>query len=229
MALVSIVTPVYNSAATILETLRSVMAQTHSNWELHIVADEGTRDETPRIVESFQDSRIHWHRIAGRGVAKARNFGMEQSRGRWLAFLDADDIWLPEKLARQIEFMESNKALLSCHSYRRLRSHTQVVGRAQHPPLLQDYKSLLLNNRLAFFTALIDRTRLSVPSFQEHPQEDWIFWLELTRSGVKCHGLQEVLGFYRVLPSSRSARDPRLRSRWRILRDREALGFFHAV
>lgn len=226
MSLVSIVTPVYNSEKTILETLQSVQTQSHTDWEMHLVCDEGTKDRTEDVIRAQKDPRIHFHKISGRGVARARNFGMQQAKGHWLAFLDADDLWLPEKLSTQISWMEANHCAFSCHGYRRIRDGQ--TGREILPPREQSYNQVLLNNRIGFFTALLDRTRVQLPQFQEHPQEDWIFWLDLLKTRVSCRGLQQDLGRYRIVATSRSQRDPRLRSRWRILREREQLNLLQA-
>ena len=106
--LVSIITPVYNCAKFIAETINSVIAQTYINWEL-IIVDDCSTDDTENIVRSFQDQRIHYYQnVVNSGAAVSRNRALREAKGRWIAFLDSDDLWLPNKLDRQIKFMMDN-------------------------------------------------------------------------------------------------------------------------
>ena len=109
--LVSIIMPAFNSARYICESIDSVLAQTYAEWELWVV-DDGSTDNTAEVVKKFKDRRIHYVKQAtNKGVAAARNLGIEKSRGRFLAFLDSDDIWLPEKLEKQLAFMNRKNAV----------------------------------------------------------------------------------------------------------------------
>ena len=106
--LVSIITPVYNCAKFIAETINSVIAQTYINWEL-IIVDDCSTDDTENVVRSFQDQRIHYYKnVENSGAAISRNRALREAKGRWIAFLDSDDLWLPNKLDRQIKFMMDN-------------------------------------------------------------------------------------------------------------------------
>ena len=222
--LVSVIIAAYNSRQTLPSTLKSLQSQTYQSWEAHVVFDEGTQDGSDLLAQetSRQDPRIHVHRISGRGVAKARNWGLEYAQGTWCAFLDADDLWLPHKLEQQVNFMKANKIQASCTGYRRFNSDR--TGKLILPPFEQSYGDILKDNRIGFSTSMFGRKSLKVPKLEERPQEDFIFWLDLLRwNQISCFGLQEDLVRYRVLPVSRSTRDPRLRSRWQILRHRESL------
>lgn len=102
--MVSVIIPAYKAAQYIAETLRSVQAQTHENWEIWVI-DDGSPDDLGAIVQTFcaQDPRIHYHRQANAGVSKARNQGYQLAKGEYLAFLDADDVWLPDNLSTKLE------------------------------------------------------------------------------------------------------------------------------
>ena len=106
--LVSIIMPSYNTGDCIADTIRSVQAQTYENWEL-IIVDDCSTDDTDQVVAGFDDSRIRYFKIeVNSGAAISRNRALREAKGRWIAFLDSDDLWLPEKLERQIAFMQEN-------------------------------------------------------------------------------------------------------------------------
>lgn len=130
MELVSIITPTYNCGRFIAETIRSVQAQTYTNWEMLIVDDCST-DDTEAIVNQFiaNDPRIHYLRNKqNSGAALTRNYGLREARGRWIAFLDSDDLWLPTKLERQIQFMEQNNYAFTYHEYEEIDEESQRLG-----------------------------------------------------------------------------------------------------
>lgn len=117
--LVSIITPTYNCGRFISETIESVLAQTYGNWEMLII-DDCSSDNTREIVETYtqKDARIKYHCLeANSGAAIARNTGLKMAKGRWIAFLDSDDLWAPGKLDRQLDFMISNDYAFSYHEY----------------------------------------------------------------------------------------------------------------
>ena len=128
--LVSIITPTYNCARFIAETIECVQAQTHSNWEMLIV-DDCSSDSTKEIVEGYQknDARIQYHCLThNSGAAEARNEALRQARGRWIAFLDSDDLWNKDKLEKQIRFMESNAYLFSYTEYQEIDEEDRPMG-----------------------------------------------------------------------------------------------------
>ena len=126
--LVSIVMPSYNCGRFVRETIESVLAQTYSNWELLFVDDCST-DDTQAIVQSFEDSRIHYFRNeTNSGAAVSRNRALREAKGRWIAFLDSDDLWLPEKLEHQIQFMDKNGYHFSYHEYDEINEASQPIG-----------------------------------------------------------------------------------------------------
>ena len=126
--LVSIITPTYNCGRFIAETIESVLAQTYRNWEM-IIVDDCSTDDTSEVVGRYSDSRIRYHCLdRNSGASVARNTALKMARGRWIAFLDSDDLWLPDKLERQIKFMEENNYSFSYHRYGEIDEDGNPLG-----------------------------------------------------------------------------------------------------
>ena len=126
--LVSVIMPTYNCGRFIKESIDSVLAQTYENWELLIVDDYST-DETETIVSTYNDQRIHYLRnTSNMGAALTRNKAIREAKGRYIAFLDADDLWLPEKLARQVAFMEEHHYAFTYHNYTEIDEDSKPLG-----------------------------------------------------------------------------------------------------
>jgi teichuronic acid biosynthesis glycosyltransferase TuaG len=231
--LISIVTAAFNSQATISETIHSVKSQTYLNWEMLIVLDEGTNDSTENIIRNFleNDSRIRLLKVPqGRGLALSRNYGLENLTGRYLCFLDSDDLWLPHKLETQVKFMQSNQVSFSCAGYRCMTEDgKQKAKRAFFPPREQNYFDLLGNNQIPCLTAMLDLSAVKAPRFKEYTQEDFIFWLEVLKSGVNCYGIQEELALYRVVEGSRTQQTKHLRNRIFVYRKLNGLSLTNAL
>ena len=226
--LVSIVTPAYNTAAFIGPTISSVRDQTFEDWEL-IVADDASDDETVALVRAAADaeSRVRLVTLTARtGPAGARNAGLARARGRYVCFLDSDDLWLPGKLEAQLAFMTATGCAVSHTGYRRMSADGQRIGRCILPPERLDYRALLRNPAIANHTSMVD-TGLTGPiqidesGYRAH---DYILWLGLARHGFEIRGLRQDLARYRTRAGSVSSRP--LRSAywvWRIYRDIENL------
>ena len=229
--LVSIVTPAYNSAKFIGETIESVLHQTYPHWEMWIVIDSGTKDNTAEIVENYihRDSRIHLFLIKdGKGVSLARNKALSLAKGEFIAFLDSDDLWLPEKLEKQLEFMRKTGAHFSCGGYRKINQDGSKVGRLRLPPPLQVESDILGNNLISCPTALFSQKALGSFQMKETAHEDFILWLEIIRKAGPCYGIREDLARYRVVENSRSMNVNRSGSRWAIYRNIMGLGVFQS-
>lgn len=126
--LVSIITPTYNCGRYITETIECVIAQSYPNWEM-IIIDDCSSDNTKEVVSRFNDDRIKYRRLAqNSGASVARNTALKMARGRWIAFLDSDDIWLPDKLERQVSFMEQNGYSFSYHKYSEIDENDKPLG-----------------------------------------------------------------------------------------------------
>lgn len=223
--LVSIVTPAYNSARFIAETIQSVQKQTHQNWEMLIVADKGTTDNTAEIVQKFSnsDNRIKYFLITDKkGVSAARNKALDEAKGEYIAFLDSDDVWLPEKLSRQLKFMKDQLCEFSFTGYRRFRA--DQVGKYIAAPAKLTYEDILKNNRIPCPTVLFkQQSETREIRLVEHPHEEYIYWLKLIKFKKSAYGLNEDLARYRIVENSRSMRVNRGQSRWFVYRNFEKL------
>lgn len=222
---VSIVTPAYRAAAYVGEAIRSVLGQTYENWEM-VVVDDGSPDETAEVVERFakEDSRIRLVRQANGGAAAARRRALDEIEGQYVAFLDADDYWLPEKLEMQLGFMEEKKVAFSFTSFRRVAEDGSRVGRVIRAPKRLDYGKLLRNTAIATSTVMIDRAQVGSLRIRKTYYDDYALWLDVTRRGHVAWGLDVDLARYRVVGGSVSRN--KIRSAywvWRLYRDIEQL------
>lgn len=193
--LVSIVMPAFNNEAFIGDSLRSVMAQTYRNWEL-LVVDDASTDRTAEIVESFRDPRIRLFRNGRNvGAALSRNRALREARGKWVAFLDSDDLWHPEKLARQIAFMESGHYGFSCTDYR-AKADGVWENRVWTGRDVVDKRAMYKYNWIFTGTVMFDRERvglLQIPDMRK--RNDYVLWLKAIEK-CPCHRLRECLAFY---------------------------------
>ena len=226
MPLISIITPSWNVEGLIGETIASVQAQTFSDWEL-LIADDCSTDNTAAVIESFaaKDPRVKLIRQPRNGgPALARQAAIEQAQGRFIAFLDSDDLWLPTKLERQIAFAREHRAALSYTGFRRINEDGSVTGRLISVPASLTYDQLLRNTAIATLTAMIDRDISGPIAMKNEGYDDFCLWLDVLRPGHVAYGLNEDLARYRVRGVSVSSRP--LRSAgwvWRIYRNVERL------
>jgi teichuronic acid biosynthesis glycosyltransferase TuaG len=228
--LVSIVTPAYKAAAYVAETIRSVQAQTYGAWEMLIVED-GSPDDTWEVVAKYAaaDSRVKLIRQANAGPAMARQKALEHAAGRYIAFLDSDDLWLPGKLERQLAFMEEHSSALSFTAFRRITADGSTTGRLIEVPAEMTYRSLLGNTAIATSTVLIDREKTGPFQMTKTYYDDFVLWLGILKRGHVAHGFNEDLMRYRVLDQSVSRNKWRsMRMVWKTYREIEGLGFISA-
>lgn len=231
--LCSVITAAYNSASTIEKTIHSVINQTETNWEL-IVIDDGSTDKTVSLIEKYtkDDPRIHLlMNEVNRGVAETRNRGLEEARGSYIAFLDSDDWWEPEKLQKQIAFMRENCCHISCTGYHRVDYTGESILSTITPPSCMSLKDLYKKNDIGFSTAMVENSLAKTARFQTGELlEDFLYWLDLLKNGQEALSLAEPLAFYRSAPSSRSSNKIKMAAaRWRVLRQRERLPIHRAV
>jgi len=211
MPLVSIVTPIFNAARWLEETLASVRAQTLTDWE-QILVDDGSTDNSVAIVESAarEDPRFRVLRTGrNEGPSVARNIAITASCGRFIAFLDADDLWLPEKLARSVDWLTSQGYDFIYHDYRHMSHDGSRVGALIKAPEKLDWRTLHTRRGTGgCLSVVIDRER--IPAFRFPPiapyrAEDFCLWAQLIRDGHTGHRLPADLGRYRLSRKSRSA------------------------
>lgn len=201
--LISIIVPVYNVANYIEETIASVLAQTWEAWELLLVED-GSGDDSLAVMERCarerQDHRIRIIRQpSNMGAAKARNRGLEEARGRYIAYLDADDLWTPEKLERELRFLREKEAAFVFTGYEFADERGRGTGKVVHVPKTLNYRQALSNTTIftttvMFDTARIDKELLEMPTVKS---EDTALWFRVLRNGYTAYGLDENLVRYR--------------------------------
>lgn len=230
--LVSIITPAYRAAEFVAETIRSVQQQDHSNWEM-LVVDDRSPDDTCARVEACaaDDPRVRLIRQSvNAGPAAARNAALSVARGRYIAFLDSDDLWLPGKLSRQLRFMEERSAALSFTEFRRISQDGSQLGRRIPVPPTITYQGLLCNTAIVTSTVILDAHATGPVSMPDAPYDDYALWLKLLRNGHAAHGFQEDLLRYRVVAGSvsRSKGTSAMRV-WRTYRDVESLGLVRSA
>jgi|TARA_B110000914_G_scaffold224379_1_gene242023 glycosyltransferase involved in cell wall biosynthesis len=204
--LVSIITPSYNSEEFISETINSIINQTYSNWEL-LITDDFSTDNTIEIVESYvkNDSRIKLFKLEkNSGAAIARNNSISNSKGRYIAFLDSDDLWLKKKLELQIEFMRKGDYALTYTSYEKFKNRDTFISNIYSLNKLS-YNNMLRNNYIGCLTAIYDSKKLGkilMPNIRR--RQDYALWLKILKQIDYAYGLDIVLSKYRVLETSLS-------------------------
>lgn len=223
--LVSVVIPVFNAAGTLEGTVASVQAQGLTDWEALLI-DDGSTDASPAIVARLAaaDPRLRPLRSAGQeGAGPARNLGIAAARGRFIAFLDADDRWHPRKLELQLAAMQAAGLPFSCTAYERVDAASgarRVVG----VPARASRGDLLKTNTVACSTAIYDRAHFgprAMPALRR--RQDFALWLDLLRDTPAVLGLPLILMTYREHPASLSAAKGRAaRDTWTLYR--QALG-----
>ncbi len=228
--LVSIIVPVYNVENYILETIDCVLKQSYRNWELLLVED-GSTDGTVRKIENFlaanPDPRIRMIPLETNiGAARARNIGLKEAGGRYIAYLDSDDLWMPEKLARELAYMEEKKAAFAFTGYEFADENGMGTGKIVRVPETITYKEALKNTTIftttvIFDTAKIDRNTLEMPVIKS---EDTALWWKVLRTGITAYGLDENLAKYRRPARSLSSNKlEAIRRIWNLYRRAEGL------
>ena len=207
LPLVSVVMPAYNAVRWIAETIVSVQRQTVQDWEL-LVIDDGSTDKTCSVVEQLAtgDGRIKLVRCpSNQGVAKARNIGLDMSRGQYVALLDSDDIWYPEKLERQIALAEKTGAGVIYCSYGIVDDQGVKICDDFIVPETTDFEASLVKSVISCSTVLFSRRIVDAYRFgSAFYHEDLALWLRILRDGHEARGVREPMADYRVLPGSRS-------------------------
>lgn len=233
--LVSIVMPAFNSERHVAEAIASVQAQTIDSWEL-IVVDDCSTDRTREVVErlSKDDSRIRLIcQSENAGAAAARNVALNNSCGRYVSYLDADDLWLPVKLEKQIACMDQQGAGFSCASYEVVDEEGNPLGRSVYMPQKSDYWGFLTNNYLQTVgimadLELVDKNLLVMPDMRR--RQDAATWLQVLAAGHECIGIDEVLCQYRRTSGSLSSKKWKaVRGTWYFYRQVATLPLYKAA
>ena len=231
--LVSVIMPCYNMEKYIAATIESVQRQTYPHWELLIVDDTST-DGTADIVRShqIQDERIHFVvKPKHSSIADTRNQCISMAKGRFLAFLDADDLWHPEKLEQQLQFMTERKIGFSYSSYDCVDEEGKTLEKMVKSAGNLDYDAYLHNTIIGCSTVMIDTSIIGnvfVPDFRT--SEDTATWLNILKKGFLAYAIEQPLTSYRIRQHSASSNKLKASSDlWRVYRQNEKLPLFKAV
>jgi len=231
--MVSIITPSYNSKQFIKESIASVLAQTYQNWEL-IIVDDISPDNSNELIEEYikKDSRIKLIKLeTNSGPAIARNGAIKEAKGRYIAFLDSDDFWHPDKLTKQIFFMQENEIALSYTSYFSIEEESGEIIKQINIPQRVDYNELLKQNIIGCLTAVYDTKKLAkvyMPEIQK--RQDFALWLKILKKVPYAYGLNEPLAYYRVRKTSVSSNKLLASTyNWKLYREIENLPLYKAI
>lgn len=195
--LVSIIMPSYNTAPYIKETIQSVLDQTYQSWEL-IIVDDCSTDNTDEVVASIKDERIkYFHNEKNSGAAVSRNRALREAKGRWIAFLDSDDLWMPEKLEKQISFMEKNGYSFSYTNYEEIDVNGNTTGVKVTGPKKVTKTGMFNYCWLGCLTVMYDAEKIGRIQIEDiKKNNDYAMWLKVCKK-VDCYLLDEYLGKYR--------------------------------
>lgn len=207
---ISIVVPVYNSEQYIEETIQCVLKQTYADWEV-IFVDDASKDKSVAVIEKYlkEDKRMHLYQNSeNRGPAYTRNRGIKKAQGRYLAYLDADDLWDADKLEKQIRFMRQKGCAFSFTGYEFAGADGKRNGRIVCIPEKIDYKYALKHTTISTITVMFDRRQIpdSVLFMPLNARgEDSATWWKILRHGYTAYGINEPLSVYRRHGGSRSS------------------------
>lgn len=223
--LVSIIMPTYNCAKFIGRTIDSVLAQTYENWEI-VIVDDCSKDNTKEVVEAYHDPRIKYHCLKqNSGAAVTRTTAMKLSQGSYMAFLDSDDIWMPDKLERQLKWMEKNHHNFSCTAYKQIDEDDKPLGKTIKTITKTDYNRLLLDCPVGNSTVMYNveaMGKFEVPNIRK--RNDDALWLQMLKKEKYIWGMPDVLMKYRIRQNSISSNKLRvIKYHWILYRDIEHL------
>jgi glycosyltransferase involved in cell wall biosynthesis len=226
--LVSVIMPAYNAEQFIAQSIQSVLYQTYAELELLII-DDASVDRTVEIANEYAhlDDRVKvLKNDTNRGVAFSRNRGIDLSKGSLIAFLDSDDIWLPDKLSVQVELKSKYPSIPLFYSgYELIDPSGNRLKKAVLPPLEISYQQLLRTNDIGCLTVMIDRQMLGSNRFKKVGHEDYNLWLSVLKDGNNALGSTEVLAQYRIHNSLSSNKKKAAIWRWKVYRSEQKMNF----
>lgn len=235
MALVSVIMPTYNCAKYIGESVESVLNQTMSDWEL-VIVDDCSTDNTAEVLKPYIEKHGNIRYIvlsANSGPAVARTEAIKLATGRYIAFLDSDDLWNPNKLERQLAFMEQHAALFSATGYKCIDESGNDLHIAFIPPSKTNYSKMIrLSNPIGNLSVMYDQEELGkfeVPLIKK--RNDFALWLQILKKTEYCYGMEEILGTYRMgrAGSVSSNKLKQAKYHWQLYRHIEKHSFIQSV
>lgn len=231
--LVSVIMPIYNCENFIGYAVESVINQTYDSWEL-ILVDDASTDNSFDIIKKYanKDSRIRFIRFnKNSGAAVARNKAIEVAKGRFIAFLDCDDMWKKEKLEKQIKFMVDNDIAFSYSNFEVVSEDGKNLNKLISPKNELDYKKMLKGNSIGCLTVIIDKDKIGefkMPLIKKG--QDYATWLSILKEGYKAHKIDESLAVYRRRKNSLSGNMvSSLKRTWNIYYNIEKLGIIKST
>lgn len=232
-SLVSIIMPTFNSIDTLKESIDSILNQTYENWEL-LITDDASTDGTQEILKAYvvKDSRIKvFFNDFNQGAGASRNISIENSCGRYIAFLDSDDLWHNEKLEKQIGFMCKHDHAFTYTHYRKITETGELAKKISCPTNNVRYHELLKSNVIGCLTVIYDAHMLGkiyMPSIRK--RQDYALWLKILNKIEFAWCLHEELAFYRMRKKSLSSSKIKIIfSQWFFYRKYLNLGFFKSI
>ncbi|MDX1542716.1 MAG: glycosyltransferase family 2 protein [Christiangramia sp.] len=203
--LVSVIMPAYNSEAFISEAIRSVIDQTYPNWELFVI-DDASSDSTLKIIQDYsgKDNRIHiLKNSSNKGTHQTRNKGIEAATGDFIAFLDADDQWKPEKLQKQLEIISREDIAACFSSYDLISENGRPLNKKVEALPVLTYEKLLKANYVGNLTGIYNVKvlgKIYCPEIRK--RQDWALWLKVIEEGGPMEGIRDSLAIYRIRKNS---------------------------
>ncbi|UZO81864.1 glycosyltransferase family 2 protein [Aquimarina sp. ERC-38] len=227
--MISIITPVYNSEKFIKKTILSVLNQSYKNWE-HVLVDDCSVDNSKQIIKEYEykDKRIKYFKLdKNSGAAVARNKGIELAKGRYIAFLDSDDSWHPNKLEKQLHFMTSNHYSFTHTAYNQISESSGKVVKTITPKYMITYNEALYYNPIGCLTVMYDTKylgKLFMPLIRK--RQDYALWLKILKI-TNAYCLTESLANYLVRTNSISSNKKSLLTyQWKLYHKIEGLSKF---
>lgn len=234
--LISIIIPVYNANKYIEDTVKSVVAQSYEKWELLLVDDgstDGSRDTIQRLMDEDDTGRIKVVSPSAHGTAaKARNYGLKHANGRYIAFLDADDLWEIDKLSKEIAFMKEKQVGFVFTGYEFANAEGVGSGKIVKVPATLNYKQALKNTTIFTSTVLIDLEKIDkeLVKMPDIKSEDTATWYKILKNGHLAYGLNENLVKYRRVGKSLSSNKlEAIRRIWNLYRKSEKLSVIYSA
>lgn len=231
--LVSVITPTYNCGKFIGATIASVQNQDYNNWEM-IIVDDCSQDETKNIVTEIaaKDDRIKYFCLEkNSGAAVARTKAMQLANGEYMAFLDSDDLWVPNKLTSQLAFMKDNGYAFTCTAYEQIDENGELLGKVIKTISKTDYNRLLLDCPVGNSTVVYSVKQMGkfeVPNIRK--RNDDALWLKMLKKEQYIYGMQDVLMQYRIRSGSISNNKLKvIKYHWILYREIEHLGVLRSL
>jgi teichuronic acid biosynthesis glycosyltransferase TuaG len=225
--------PNYNGERFIERAINSVIDQSYFNWEL-IIVDDNSKDKSIEIINIFldNDKRIHLYKLdTNNGSSYARNFAIKKANGRYIAFLDCDDIWFPLKLHTQLALLKNKDCALTYSSYNLINDIDTNIGQVIIEKKNISYNDMLLKNHIGCLTAIYDTEKVGKMYMDENlkSHEDWLLWLNILENH-SAFGIDEVLASYRIVNNSLSSRKlNQVKNHWFFLRKKLKISFYKSL